>query len=333
MELNGFGFLYWWMPIAAAASILITIVVLVVRRRRRAAEAPTGRPIAHADRVTALPSYRRALRRYRTLLAALAAAAAVLLLAGVGIAARPAVTGLFFPTLNTRDIVLCLDVSGSMVEYDAQVVDRFSELVDEFDGERISLVVFNASAVTYFPLTSDYGYVQAQFQRLQDQFASEELDYFDGTFFGDGSSLVGDGLASCAQRFDASEDERSRSIVLATDNLVIGTPIFTLPEAGELAQSRGIRVYGINPGDADAKDYLPGLADEYRTVMERTGGGYFRADDPSAVPDIVADITAQQAVALEGTPRRVALDVPGVPIAIGFIALGLLLVVARRLDR
>ncbi len=43
-----------------------------------------------------------------------------------------------------------------------------------------------------------------------------------------GASLIGDGLASCALQFDAEDTERSRSIILATDNYVSGEPIYTL---------------------------------------------------------------------------------------------------------
>ena len=57
--------------------------------------------------------------------------------------------------------MLCLDVSGSMIAYDAAVLEVFEQLTEEFTGERISMVVFNASAVTYFPLTNDYDYIVA----------------------------------------------------------------------------------------------------------------------------------------------------------------------------
>ena len=41
------------------------------------------------------------------------------------------------PEQHNRDIMLCLDASGSMSSADAAVVDVFSELAAEFDGERI----------------------------------------------------------------------------------------------------------------------------------------------------------------------------------------------------
>ena len=46
-------------------------------------------------------------------------------------------------------------------------------------------------------------------------------DYiYDGTFEGEGSSIIGDGLASCVLGFPKLDEERSRIIILGTDNFV-----------------------------------------------------------------------------------------------------------------
>ena len=115
--------------------------------------------------------------RYRAVLVGLASAGVLLLLGAVALSSRPASAEVVYPALDNRDIVLCLDVSGSMIEYDTELVAVFSDLAREFDGERISLVVFNASAVTYFPLTSDYDYIEQQFDEITAQFASDEGAY------------------------------------------------------------------------------------------------------------------------------------------------------------
>lgn len=325
--------IFWWMPIAWAllAAVAAGVTVLVHRRgRRRAVE---GRAIAHSDRLTALPGYRAALARYRTLLLAFAGLAALVLVAGVTLASRPVATSIVYPQLSNRDIVLCLDVSGSMVEYDTELVEVFGQLVDEFEGERVSLVVFNASAVTYFPLTADYDYIREQFATITEQFVNEDIAYFDGTFFGDGSSLIGDGLAACSLRFDTPEEDRSRSIILATDNLAVGESIFTLPEAGELASEAGIRVYGINPGDSGAREYLARFAAEFRGVIEGTGGSYFGIDDPRTIESIVERIDAEQATISRGAPQLVQADQPALPVVLAFLGLAGLIALAWRLQR
>jgi Ca-activated chloride channel homolog len=199
--------------------------------------------------------------------------------------------------------VLCLDVSGSMIDYDAEVLEVFQKLATEFTGERISLVVFNASAVTYFPLTADYEYVSSQLERLSAEFDDPTAPYYGGTLIGNGSSLVGDGLASCVVRFDQNTADRSRSVIMVTDNFVAGEQIFTLPQAAQLAADRGVRVYGINPGDSSSRDYLADLATEFDTAVTTTGGAYFALSDPKVIPDVVERITSEQASILPGRPQ------------------------------
>jgi hypothetical protein len=261
------------------------------------------------------------------------ASLAIVLAAAVGLTARPATVTSVQPELSNRDIVLCLDVSGSMVDYDKEVLGVFGDLAKEFTGERISLVVFNASAVTRFPLTSDYDYIAAQLDELTAEFDADDNEFYRGTLFGNGSSLVGDGLASCAVRFDSPDAERSRSVILVTDNLVAGEPIFTLSEAGDLATERGVRVYGINPGDTDAKAYMQDLATEFKAVVEQTGGGYYALQDPDAIASIVSEITAQQAAAMDGEPELLLTDQPGPLVLLAFLGLAGFFVLVWRVRR
>ncbi|MCU1407324.1 MAG: hypothetical protein JWQ43_3627 [Glaciihabitans sp.] len=327
------GFILWWMPLAFVLVVAGVLLALARRRRKKKAAEPTSLPVAHSDRLTGLASYRSALRRYRGLLIAAVALALVGVVASVTLASRPAAPSLAQPDLASRDIVLCLDVSGSMVDYDAEIVDVFSGLAQEFTGERVALVLFNASAVTYFPLSSDYNYISRQLDRLQESLENEDDSIYSGTLLGDGSSLIGDGLASCSQRFDTPEADRSRSIIFATDNVLAGKAIYTLPQAGELAASEDIRVYGINPGDTAARDYLSDFAAEYQTVVEGTGGAYYALDDPDAIPGIVDQITSEQAQALPGAPTVVLRDAPVWPILALLLGVAGYLVLAWRLRR
>jgi Ca-activated chloride channel family protein len=310
------SFIFWWMPLAAILAMAAVVGILILRRRSQPPAPAEALHIAHSERLTTLPRYRSALARYRVLLVSAAVFLILALVGAIALASRPASATLTQPDLANRDIVLCLDVSGSMVDYDAQIVDVFADLSAEFTGERIALVLFNASAVTYFPLSSDYTYITEQLTRLKGTFEAGGQELESGTLFGNGSSLIGDGLASCAQRFDTPEADRSRSIILATDNLLAGEAIFSLPQAGELAVERDIRVYGVNPGDTEARDYLSELSEEFQSVVRRTGGAYYALDDPSAVPNIVEKISAEQASVLPGTPQLVVGDVPLIPFAL-----------------
>jgi hypothetical protein len=324
-----------WLVLAWLAATIVVVLLVLVLSRRTARSRDAAVPVAHSDRLTALPGYAAAMRRYRALLATALVAAVLLVGAGAVLSGRLVSLTTVQPEMRNRDIVLCLDVSGSMIDYDAQIVDTFSRLTEEFDGERIGLVLFNASAVTSFPLTSDYRYAREQLDALHADLVDPETDwaFANGTLLGNGSSMIGDGLASCVMRFDDLDAERSRSIVFATDNYVAGEQIMTLPEAGEYAGERGVVVYGLNPGDVESLDYIGEFADEMRGVVEGTGGGYWALEDPSAVPSIVEQVQSRQAERFTGEPVLVVTDKPTVPVLAGFAALAGLMVAGWRLRR
>jgi hypothetical protein len=222
---------------------------------------------------------------------------------------------------------------------DAEVVDVFAGLAAGFDGERIGLTIFDSSAVQVFPLTDDYAYVQEQLKMAKDAFNGEagSSGFLDGTWNGRGSSLIGDGLASCVESFPAADVRaaqeqapqdraaqdrapRSRSVVLATDNFLSGDPIFTLEEAGALAQERNVRVYALNPGDFDygTAPGQPGAL--LRASAEATGGAYYPLDSADAVAGIVREVQATETAAIQGAPRAVVSDRPDVPLTVALLS-------------
>lgn len=334
--------MFWWLiPFA-----LLLVAVALWRAFRPDPQANARRrPVAHADRLTALPEYQAALRRHRRWLALAALAAGTLLVSAVAAAARPMELTTIRPEQRNRDIMLCLDSSGSMSSADSAVVEVFGILAKDFDGERIGLTIFDSSAVQVFPLTDDYEYVQEQLKLAKAAFDGDSgsAGFLDGTWSGRGSSLIGDGLASCVNGFpgaagsengasgsagsgngagtnqDAGK-QRSRSVVLATDNYLSGDPIFTLEQSGALAQERGVRVYALNPGDFD---YGPGPGQpgaRLRATAEATGGAYYPLDTPDAVADIVRRVQATEAAAMKGAPRAVVSDLPDVPLTVALLS-------------
>jgi len=324
-----------WMPLVLAAltvatAIAVTVVLLMRRAARRSAA-----PIAHSDRLTALPRFRAVLATYRALLAGLIV---VVILAAVSVgivASRPVSSTIVHPENYNRDIVLCLDVSGSMVDYDALVIEAFEELVHEFDGERIALVLWNSSSAQVFPLTDDYDYLSDQLATVRESMEgaydadSGNYNYWNGTLVADGASLIGDGLASCVLRFDRVETERSRTIVLATDNVINGEPLLTFEEAADFAVERNVKVFGINPLESSA----PSEAKEFEELVDKTGGGYYTLDDPDAVSGIVDGVLEDQASEFESTPVIEFTDIPGSAFGWAVFAFLLLLVIGWRVKQ
>lgn len=334
--------MFWWLlPLAAVAAGVAVWVAL-----RNGRSNARRRPVAHADRLAALPEYQAALRRYRRWLALAATALALLLVSTAVAAARPVSVDTVRPEQHNRDVMLCLDASGSMSSADAAVVDVFAELARGFDGERIGLTIFDSSAIQVFPLTDDYAYAQEQLQSAKDAFDGKpgSSGFLDGTWSGRGSSLIGDGLASCLSSFPGAgksqeatggetNTQRSRSVVLATDNFLSGKPIMTLDQAAALAKERSVRVYALNPGDLDYGSGPGQPGAQLRTAVESTGGGYYALDRPDAVAGIVTGIEQSETSALHGAPRAVFADVPGLPLAAALLSALALCVVLCRLQR
>ncbi|WP_105566800.1 VWA domain-containing protein [Microbacterium halophytorum] len=296
-----------WPFFAVAGALAIAIGIGLWRGRTRGAEDEDGATVSRAERVRWLPSVRRATRRRAAGLTAIVLLGVVAAGASGVVAARPMSEQTIEPASASRDIMLCLDVSGSMSDVDKEVLDVFLDLIDGFEGERIGLTIFNASPAQIFPLTDDYDFIREHLQSIRDSFEFGDItpEHWIGTLDGPGASLIGDGLAACALRFDHADLDRSRSIILATDNQPAGAEVLDVQEAADYAGSQDIRVYALNPvqGQAEAADSLVAAA-------ESTGGAAYALRGTTTVSSIVDDVQRQEASALTGEAEVVETDDP-----------------------
>ncbi|WP_345751829.1 vWA domain-containing protein [Microbacterium rhizophilus] len=321
-----------WIVGVVMLVVAAAIALGVARGRRAGSRAPEAAPVSRAERLRGLPSVRRATaRRAIAVGGAIALCAGAALAAGV-VGARPMAAQTIRPVDASRDIMLCLDVSGSMSEVDVEVLEVFEDLLEGFRGERIGLTIFNSSPVQVFPLTDDYDFVREHLGSIRaafDDYASDIPEHWIGTLNGSGSSLIGDGLAACAMRFDHADEERSRSIVLATDNEAQGAGIVTVEQAAGYARDAGVRVFALNP--VEGKD--AGVTAQLTQAVEATGGQAYALRADTTVADIVDEVRQQDARALEGEARVVWRDVPDAWIAVllAFVVGGIVLVWRARL--
>ncbi|WP_293695218.1 hypothetical protein [uncultured Agrococcus sp.] len=313
---------WWWVPIVIIVVVLALIAGFLIFRRRRSSS--SGLPVAHVDRLTGLKAYRSAMREYRFLTAA--AVVVVMIIASVTAvtAARPATVDAQQNEDYKRDILLCLDVSGSMVNVDAEIVRIYKQIVQGLSGERIGMRIWDASGYLAFPMTSDYDYIMEQLDKYEDAFEGRgDFDYRAGTSSIAGASLVGDGLAGCATDFaNLNEDnDRPRSIILATDNFVNGNQVYSLEQAGQLAIDNEVRVYAINPAHFPTDE--PSI--QLQEVVEATGGEYFPLDFGGTVRTIIDEINALEAGYIQTPPEVQVIDNPANrPMWIAVLMLGLL---------
>lgn len=318
------GFHWPWVVVLLALGVLALLVLWAVTRGRSAATG--GALVAHAARLRALPRYRALVRRQvaigacLSLFALLACAGAIVL--GGRVQERQTLTA----NERSRDIVLCLDASGSMAEVDAEVVREFRTIVGGLRGERVGLTIWSGVAITIFPLTDDYDFVLEQLHEAEKAFASgavlddDYATYTAGTVVDwEVQSQLGDGLASCVQRFDHKDEDRSRAVVLASDNEPIGTGIYDLPGAAELARQDHVVVHGIA---APATATRPSAARQFQEAVTSTGGTFAVLGADGSAGKVVDAIGALEAKRIERPPVVQVYDRPHLGTLLAGIGLG-----------
>ena len=307
-----------WLAVLLAVAV---IALLVLWLRRRAAPR-SSMLVAHSARLRQVPRFRRLARRQLAVTGLRTMAALVLTAGAILLASRPIRVEVIEPDRSARDVQLCLDVSPSMDRWNARIADEFGRLAQELSGERIGLTIFNATAVTIFPLTDDYEFIADRLEEAELAFSSEEYEFFVGTLplrkLGDqlvpdagSASQIGDGLAGCLERFDDADDaddaadERGRAVVLASDNRPIGPPVFTLPQAVDQALREDVTIYGLGPPNlGDKPESLSG----FEAATSATGGTLTRLESEEAVDDVVAGIQQLERARLDQAPQATELD-------------------------
>jgi len=193
------------------------------------------------------------------------------------------------------DIVLCIDVSGSMTAQDftPNRMEAAKKVAEDFinnrPDDRIGIVIFSGESFTQCPLTTDHYVLTSQIQQIRNGLLE------DGT-------AIGSGLATSVDRLRNSK-AKSKVIILLTDGINNGG-LIDPATAKEIAKTFKIKVYTIGVG---TDGYAPtpvstpmGIVmqnekvaiDEklLRNIADETGGKYFRATDNQSLQSIYASI-------------------------------------------
>ncbi|HER07875.1 MAG TPA: VWA domain-containing protein [Bacteroides sp.] len=208
-------------------------------------------------------------------------------------------------TTEGIDIVMCMDVSGSMRAMDFRP-NRLEaaksvgiEFVNARQDDRFALVVFAGESFTQCPLTTDRAVV---------------INFLKGIEFGviEDGTAIGMGLATAVNRIKDSKS-RSKVIILLTDGVNNRGDVGPVT-AAEIAASFGIRVYTIGVGshgnapvplqDAFGRTVtrnMPVEIDEdvLKRIAETTGGTYFRATDNNKLREIYQQIDQMEKTRLD----------------------------------
>ena len=204
-------------------------------------------------------------------------------------------------TVNGIDIVLGLDVSGSMQALDFAVDDHrvnriavvksvVSRFIEERPNDRIGLIAFAAYPYIVSPLTLDHDWLLQNLERVD-------------VGVGDDGTAIGSAIAAAVNHLRTTPG-RSKVVVLLTDGVNNSGKISPVA-AAEAARALGVKVYTVGVG-VRGKAPIP-VRDEagrmhvimanvdvdektLQAVASETGGRFYRATDTGSLQRIYEQI-------------------------------------------
>lgn len=200
-----------------------------------------------------------------------------------------------------RDLMLAVDLSGSMKEEDMQwnrkpvnrlvVVKKvLTDFIKQREGDRIGLVLFGSQAYLQSPLTFDWQTVNQLMLESQIGLAGP-------------ATAIGDAIGLTIKRLLA-HPEQSRVMILLTDGQNTAGEVDPI-KAAELAAQNNVKIYTIGLG-ADMIEERTFFFRRQRNpsadldettlkkIAELTGGQYFRAKDSDGLKQIYQYIDEQE---------------------------------------
>ena len=258
-------------------------------------------------------------------------------LATVAALSRPLWIGepVALPT-NGRDILLAVDISGSMERDDMQLNGRqvnrlvavksvVGDFVIERQGDRLGLILFGEKAYLQTPLTFDRLTMQSLLEEAQIGFA------------GTNGTAIGDAIGLAVKRLQ-DRPEHHRVVILLTDGANNAGELEPL-KAADLAQRANVKIYTIGIG-AEVQETW-GLFGKRVTnpsadldeatltsIAQMTGGQFFRARDPEELKAIYAELNRLEPLDQDAETIRPVATLFHWPLGIA-LALSLLIAVLR----
>ncbi len=217
--------------------------------------------------------------------------------------------------LPTRDVLLAVDLSGSMetedfTDADGNTVDRLTavkEVLDQFlttrQGDRVGLIVFGNAPFVQIPFTQDLAACRLLLAETGLRMAGPK------TAFGD---AIGLGITL----FEQSEVAHRVMIVL-TDGNDTGS---TIPpaEAAKIAKDNDIIIHVVGIGDPSAAGEEKLDEEALQLVAENTGGRYFHGEDRENLSEIYAELDKLDSREIETLSYNPRVDLFHYPLILAF---------------
>ena len=223
--------------------------------------------------------------------------------------------------LPTRDLMLLVDLSGSMETRDftnsrGETVDRLTavkEVLDDFltrrEGDRVGLIVFGNAAFVQVPFTQDLAATRQLLGETAVRMAGPR------TAFGD---AIGLGISL----FERSDVEH-RVMIALTDGNDTGSKV-PPAQAAKIARDKDIVIHVVGVGDPSATGEEKLDVEALTAVAATTGGRYFHAADREELEEIYQELDRIDSREVEAESYRPRRDLFHWPLA-AFMTLTLLL--------
>ncbi len=304
----------------------------------------TGSKIANTNYIKNTTYYQKQIKKYHLLKKIIQGTCLISIITTTLLLARLTQIKTIDQNQYNRDIFLCMDVSASVDDLNLELVKSLKTTVESLNGERFGISIFNSSSVTLVPLTDDYEYVLNILNKIQ---KSIEINNTYGSYTKDnyfytsnyiisgtqegadikGSSLIGDGLASCIYSFPNLDEERTRIIILSTDNDLAGTPYVTLNQGVEISANKNIVVYGIG-----TKEMSPKNREEFQQAVLKTGGKYYD-HSTNLVKNIINDIEKTSKSLRKQQMKKQEIDIPQIPFILLLSSITILILLKQKVKK
>lgn len=324
--------------------LIIIGYLLLVKNKNNNTEKKSKSKIANTYLIKNTDYYKSILRKYKLYKYILLSSFIVAILSGTLLISRLSKVEVNKTNEYKRDIILCMDVSASVDELNLELVKNLKETVKSLKGERFGISIFNTSSVIISPLTEDYEFILERLDEIEKSIKANNSILY-GSYSGDnyfytinyifsgtiednetrGSSLIGDGLASCIYSFPKLEDEdRSRIIIFSTDNDLAGTPLVTLDKATQLGKKKNIKLFGIGTSAMKESDKK-----EFKNAIENANGKFYIHSN-SNTKNIVKDIEKTSKTLIEGKIEKKQIDLPTIPFIILLLSTTLIIIISKK---
>ncbi|MCW8957212.1 MAG: VWA domain-containing protein [Gammaproteobacteria bacterium] len=194
--------------------------------------------------------------------------------------------------LSGRDLMMAVDLSGSMQAEDFQLNNRSTnrlqalkavagEFIQRRQGDRLGLILFGTQAYLQTPLTFDRTTVNTL---LQEAFINMAGEY----------TAIGDAIGLAIKRLQ-NKSSSSRVLILLTDGENTAGEVEPL-KAAEIAAEQGMKIYtiGIGAEYIEQQSFFRTFRSKNKAIDEKTltsiaqitGGRYFRARNTQELEQI-----------------------------------------------